>query len=121
MYTCTHIYVYVNRIDAVNDDDPPPSYEELLAAESAAPKKGMGCCGGCMATGHYRAWFFTSWMLFFFASYIICLMSINSICSCDCYWSFSSSCVEDDYTTCSGYDLECGFPCSMTYVLGGGL
>ena len=109
-----------------DDDELPPDYESIISGETEkeAPKKGMGCIDGCMASPHLKSWFFTLWMIFFFVCYIICSLFIDDVCSCDCFWSsndyFYDGCIDDDYTTCSGFDLKCGFPCSMTYKLGGG-
>ena len=91
--------------------------KKVIMAETMRPKQGMGCFGACRATGHYKAWFCTLWMIFFILSYILCAVDIDRICQCDCYY-FGDECIEDDYTTCKRVWAECGFPCSMTYKLG---
>eukprot|EP00486_Rosalina_sp_Unknown_P014932 CAMPEP_0201596214 /NCGR_PEP_ID=MMETSP0190_2-20130828/192968_1 /ASSEMBLY_ACC=CAM_ASM_000263 /TAXON_ID=37353 /ORGANISM="Rosalina sp." /LENGTH=228 /DNA_ID=CAMNT_0048056483 /DNA_START=5 /DNA_END=688 /DNA_ORIENTATION=+ len=42
----------------INDDELPPDYESIIAGEQPkeAPKKGMGCIDGCMATPHLKSW-----------------------------------------------------------------
>ena len=105
----------------INDDELPPDYESIIAGEDPkeAPKAGMGCIDGCMATPHLKSWFFTLLVVFFLLCYVICLIGLDSMCTCDCYSFYWSTC-NDSLDTCDSYDLECDFPCSMTYALGGG-
>ena len=55
------------------------------------PSSGDGCWQGFLASPHLKNWFLTLGLWALIITQFVCLIQLNSLCTCDCWYWWGSS------------------------------